>query len=82
MHGFRPYGEIFALHPPDDTTGVRGKDVLFEACKALFFVRSHEGNRDYRENKLALGPVYRQGQKIEVTFGDGEEMVGTTEGFT
>jgi hypothetical protein len=81
VYGFRPFGDGFVLYPPDDKTRTGGKQVDFRICKAIYFVRSHEGNRDFKENKLQLPPVLPQGRKICIDYPDGERTVGITEGF-
>ncbi len=43
--------------------------------KAIFFVRSFEGNRHYREKK-SYGLTRPKGRKIFIKFKDGEDMVG------
>jgi hypothetical protein len=79
---FKPYGDGFTLLPPDakDLTG--GKFIEFRACKAIYFVKSLSGNKDFKENKATLPAVYRHGTKVVCSFPDGERMVGTTEGFS
>jgi hypothetical protein len=49
--------------------------VQVEDLKALFFVRSFEGNREYREQKLRL-PEGAIGRRYLLTFADGETMRG------
>ena len=44
--------------------------------KAVFFVRDFNGNPAYRERKVFDGAG--QGRRVEVTFADGEVIVGTT----
>ncbi|HEY6000131.1 MAG TPA: hypothetical protein VI078_12645 [bacterium] len=53
--------------------------VNVEDLKALFFVRSFEGNREYREQKLRL-PEGTIGRRYLLTFTDGETMRGTALG--
>ena len=81
VYGFRPFGDGFTLHPRGDLDRARGKFIDFKVCKAVYFVRSLEGNRAFKENKLQLPPTYRQGRKVAVDYPDGERTVGTTEGF-
>jgi hypothetical protein len=81
VYGFRPFGDGFTLYPPDDKTKTGGKPIEFRICKAVYFVRSHEGNRNFKENKLQLPPVLPQGRKICIDYPDGERTVGITEGF-
>lgn len=81
VDGFRPTGDGFTLFPPHDEARLHGRFVEFQIVKAVYFVKSLEGNRHFKENKLKLPPVYRQGRKVNVSFPDGETTVGTTEGF-
>lgn len=81
VYGFRPFGDGFTLYPPEDRTKAGGRPVEFRICKAIYFVRSHEGNRNFKENKLQLPPVLPQGRKICIDYPDGERTVGITEGF-
>ncbi len=81
VYGFRPFGDGFTLHPPGDVAKAQGRFIDFRACKAIYFVRSLEGNKAFKENKLTLPPTYRQGRKVAVDYPDGERTVGTTEGF-
>jgi hypothetical protein len=53
---------------------VRAEDV-----KAIFFVRSFEGNRTYKEKKV-YGLSKPKGQRVFVKFRDGESLVGFLEG--
>jgi len=81
IYGFRPFGDGFTLHPPGDAAKAMGRPIDFRICKAIYFVRTLEGNRDFKENKLSLPATYRQGRKVSVDYPDGERTVGTTEGF-
>jgi hypothetical protein len=53
--------------------------VPMEEMKAIFFVRSFEGDRTYREKK-AYGVSKSKGQKVFVKFRDGESLLGFLEG--
>ena len=48
--------------------------------KALFFVKLLEGDRDYREKKMAR-PESKVGKRVTVTFHDGESIRGTATGM-
>ncbi|MEW6570026.1 MAG: hypothetical protein AB1390_02450 [Nitrospirota bacterium] len=50
-----------------------------EKLKALFFVKTFEGDREYRDRK-AYGIGKSIGRKVFVRFKDGESMVGFVEG--
>jgi hypothetical protein len=62
---------------------VGGRDkvslVLMRKLKAVFFVRDFAGDPDYVESRSFLERT--PGRRIEVTFTDGELMVGTTLGY-
>ena len=53
--------------------------VKLEEVKALFFVKSFEGDNEYREKK-AYGATRAKGQRVFVKFSDGESLVGFLEG--
>lgn len=50
--------------------------VPLQQLKALFFVREFTGDPTYIEQKTFVGAP--QGRKLEVTFEDGEVLLGTT----
>ena len=49
--------------------------------KAIFFVRNFSGDNSYEERKTFVAGKALSGRKIEVTFNDGEVLVGTTTGY-
>lgn len=53
--------------------------VSLNDVKALFFVRSFEGDNEYRERK-SYGVSPAKGQRVFVKFADGESLVGFLEG--
>jgi uncharacterized protein DUF6982 len=61
--------------PENRTVQVQLKDL-----KALFFVRSHEGDATRYENRLLdpQDPRGRGSRLVSMTFGDGEVIVGLT----
>ena len=64
------------LHISSDPVSGDALMVPIHQLKALFFVREFEGNPNYVEEKtFAEQP---QGRKLEVTFEDGEVLVGST----
>ncbi len=74
---------IFHLLPPtpgfsftDESIEVRIKDV-----KAVFFVRDFAGDPAYNERKWFTEDERPPGRKVEVTFRDGEVLVGSTVGY-
>lgn len=74
---FFPGKTAFHLTSKDDgnNEAVRIKDM-----KALFFVKTYEGNPGYRDRsdveRVGLG------KRIKVAFNDGETLVGYTQGYT
>ncbi len=55
------------------------REIAVEALKAIFFVRTFEGDSDYKEKKR-YGIRKKEGRKIFVQFKDGESMVGFLQG--
>ena len=58
-----------------------GQQVSLRDLKAVFFVRDFSGNNAYEERKTFMAGKAVSGKKIEVTFKDGEVLVGTTMGY-
>jgi hypothetical protein len=56
-------------------------EVIIKDLKAVFFVRDFAGNYQYDERKSYMEGERPSGRKIEVTFKDGEVLVGTTLGY-
>ena len=67
---------LFSGEPGKQQTGV---DVSCAELKAIFFVKDFEGNASYSETHTAETPKHRR--RLTVTFGDGEELPGTTEAY-
>jgi len=58
-----------------------GQRVMMRDLKAIFFVRNFAGNSVYKEQKEFVVGTPLSGRKMEVTFTDGEVLVGTTTGY-
>jgi hypothetical protein len=54
---------------------------MMRDLKAIFFVRDFAGNSAYKEQKEFVVGTPLSGRKMEVTFTDGEVLVGTTTGY-
>lgn len=69
--------EAAELHIEDAENGGERRIPLRE-LKAVFFVKSLEGDRDHREKKLfgARKDADRLGRKIYIKFRDGENLYG------
>lgn len=77
---FHPNKDRFHLHPVAETPG-KGTQIHVRDLKAVFFVRDFEGNPHYNERKTHLADETFQGRIVEVTFADGEILVGSTLGY-
>ena len=77
---FFPNKDRFHIYPADKTSG-EAVEVLLKGLKAVFFVRDFTGNYQYDERKEYIPGDKPSGRKIEVTFADGEVLVGTTLGY-
>jgi len=78
---FLPTKPVFHLAPFDALPTEKPVQVQVSELKAVFFVKSLTGNRDYNE-KLEFTPGKPVvGRKIRVVFKDGEILVGTTQGY-
>jgi hypothetical protein len=71
--------DFFRLFPAENSPHDEGKDVKFNTLKAIFFVKDLEGNPQHRDayDIKAAG----HGRKVEVTFRDGERIIGSTEAY-
>jgi small nuclear ribonucleoprotein (snRNP)-like protein len=76
---FKPHREAFTIEESLPGAASRPVEVRLEELKAVFFVHSLEGNRDYSERKLQL-PKDKIGRPLLVTFRDGEAIRGTSVG--
>jgi len=77
---FFPNKDHFHVYSADKTSG-EAVEVWVKELKAVFFVRDFAGNSQYNERKEYIQGDKPSGRKIEVTFKDGEVLVGTTLGY-
>jgi hypothetical protein len=70
----------FQKNTPENSSD---KSMLIDVkdLKALFFVKSFEGHKEYDERKEFITGDLAQGRKVEVTFVDGEIAQGSTVGY-
>ncbi len=54
------------------------KEIAVRDLKAVFFVRALAGDPQYNERKGFMESEQPSGRKVEVTFLDGEVLVGST----
>lgn len=78
-HDFAPNKPAFHLHGMSDAAA-RGLTVPISALKAVFFVKSFEGDPKHVES-LDVARAAGQGRKIIVTFVDDEVVAGFTTGY-
>jgi len=59
------------------------EEIDMESAKAIFFVKSFEGNKDYKEPRdfTDVNPKDIRGLKVKVTFQDNETVLGSTMGY-
>ena len=79
VYDFSALKDSFNLLPQENPLQERGARVEMKDIKAVFFVKDFVGNPEYRQSPLAEERGY--GRKIEVTFSDGEKVVGVTQGY-
>ena len=77
MQNFSPNKDSFHLIPADNPSG-RSVEVFVKHLKAIFVVRDFAGNPRYDERKKYADGEKPPGLKLEVTFTDGEVIVGST----
>ena len=78
---FAPGRSQFHLAPLDAEAGSKLLEIEVPKLKAVYFVRDYAGNpeRDERPSFDPARPV--PGRRVRVRFRDGEELVGTTQGY-
>lgn len=78
---FSPGAQYFHVRAEGGKTSSPPTRVVMQELKAIFFVRDFVGNGGYREQKSFVPGQPLSGRKVEVTFQDGEVLVGTTTGY-
>lgn len=79
IYNFSAQKERFRLFLEQDTLQREGTDVQIKDLKAIFFARDFVGNSEYTESQALTSQS--QSRKAEVTFRDGEKLVGTTDAY-
>jgi hypothetical protein len=74
---FSPNKDSFYLIPADNPSS-QPLQVSLKRLKAVFVVRDFHGNPQYEERNFYMEGESLSGLKLEVTFSDGEVMVGST----
>jgi hypothetical protein len=78
---FSPNKDSFHFIPADNHSN-GAIEVFLKDLKAVFMVRDFTGKPQYNERKKYVEEEKPSGKKIEVTFNDGEVMVGSTLGYS
>jgi len=78
---FSPNKPTFHLRPADPKASEETIEVLVQELKAVFFVRDFSGDPNYKEQKKFSEGVKPSGRVVEVTFKDGERIIGSTLGY-
>ncbi len=76
---FVPSKDLFHLLLAGSPPGAVPVEVLISSLKAVFFVRDLQGSADHQKSNTFDRQMV--GRKIRVVFHDGEELVGTTNGY-
>src|SRR5919204_1883330 len=79
IYNFSTQKDRFRLFSEQDALQGEGTDVEMKDLKAIFFAKDFAGDREYHESQTPL-PT-NQGRKAEVTFRDGEKLVGTADAY-
>jgi hypothetical protein len=78
---FLPAKDRFHISPEERGAGAKPSEVRVAELKAVFFVKSLEGDaQHHKTNEPAQGQAV-PGKRIRVVFTDGEVIVGTTQGY-
>lgn len=79
IYNFSAQKDRFRLFLEQDTFQREGTDVQMKDLKAIFFAKDFAGNSEYTESQVLTS---QNGcRKAEVTFRDGEKLVGTTDAY-
>lgn len=80
-NNFFPNRPAFHFQPVETDVGGKAVEIMVRDLKAVFFVKDFAGNPAYNERKDFDGKKPPAGRKVEVTFTDGETLVGSTLGY-
>ena len=78
---FAPDKARFHVHLDGAAPDSKAVELIAADLKALYFVKDFTGNPKHDERR-EFDPTRRApGRRIRVIFADGEEMIGTTQGY-
>jgi hypothetical protein len=78
---FAPDKDRFHVDVADAPAGSKPVEIRTADLKAIFFVKDLAGDPAHEERKAFDSSKPAIGRKIQVTFKDGELLVGTTQGY-
>jgi len=78
---FLPAKDHFHITGEGEPAGSKPREVKVAELKALFFVKTFEGNPQRHDPAAVAETRASQGRRIRVVFKDGETVVGTTQGY-
>ena len=78
---FFPNKALFHLRPTDSASSGEAVEIALKDLKAIFFVKDFQGNPAYKDRKEFVATEQPAGRKVEITFTDGELLIGTTLGY-
>ena len=78
---FLPTRDHFHLTGEGQPSGAKPREVRCAELKALFFVKTFEGDPRHHELTDPAAGKLAPGRRIRVVFQDGEVLVGTTQGY-
>ena len=79
VYDFSALKDSFNVLPADKPLQEHGVKVLMQDLKAVFFVKDFMGDQRHVEKPII--DKQGHGRAIEVSFRDGEKIVGKTEGY-
>ncbi len=78
---FLPTKDVFHVALAETASNAKPLEVKVAELKALCFVRSLGGDPQHHKTNEFPPFASAAGRKVEVTFRDGEVMLGTTQGY-
>jgi hypothetical protein len=78
---FFPNKFRFHLFPKKNGSVGESTEIQLRDLKAVFFVKDFDGNAEYNEQKQYEPGARPTGRIVQVTFNDGEVLVGSTFGY-
>lgn len=78
---FLPAKDLFHIIPTGSAVGAKPLEVRISALKAVYFVRSLQGDPNHRKTNEFPPFAPNSGRRVEVVFKDGEILDGITHGY-